>query len=923
MLKDEIDKIENVEQIDKFLEGTNCGYLLGQLQKMPDIQIFFKNVILKTVTKIETNCSSREITFKVLEKELEYLNLKQVIEKKGKNNKNIDDLYDKLSYVDQSINNTKEESYKRAEELGQIFMIKYAPDINIKEFKELSEKAKKENKNDLFEYFNKFVNDIKSKGNGDLYSNKTLMKNFFNSKFSQQLLTLYQNDFLDIISFIDQLIKDLIQNILLLPNSIKYICKIISILIRNKFKDIKKYEENAFISKFIFGKLLKPIISFPSFKALISDFVISGNTLKNIKVVNFILSKLFSGKLFLNNSTEGDYSPFNWLFLEKMENILFFFEKAINIKLPEFIEKYINNELPNDYKYEFFNENKEEIYTNISICFSRDNLYHLIKGMEKCQNIFNDKDDPIIKKLKSCFDRLKKEESLKEIIEIDENILSNHKDKIKKKEKEKYKDKEKQEIIMENFFIYNSQEIGNKYKKLFSINNRIANFYIDIKNEEKKKKLDEKEKNIIKVKNYLCSSLGNYRLLNKSDFNIGTTSDTKKMLNEIKLYMSLPNFILSNNTIPSTWYINSILELLNKIPEEYKENDYKKLFEELTQNLNDSISMLDFEKLILFRNKIKFIDKMNNYYENVKELMDNININEQVKQIAEEMYIPVDINFDFEEKKFVLEKSNIKEKLFEDKNIYEDTKKNLISFKTIEAFTRYFPNLAKYQKFQDINTIDLIKEFSINQSINKYFEIIKKELIKKPEIKQHENIYKEKIKDYIMDKIYDKIYPPEPHEKDNEIFKKTIRLSWVEPNLFVSKDYIYDNLLPDILNEFKRINNVKSPFKKLKCIKKIMNYIDYLIRFNETIDKEVGADDISPVLNYVFIKAQPYKIYTDLEFIGLFLEDNGVNDNDLNNFKSMSMLIIETQAKDFNLSVEEYKKKCDNAVNEDNNVYIK
>ena len=333
MLKDEIDKIENEEQIDKFLEGTNCGYLLSQLQKMPDIQIFFKNVILKTVTKIETNCSSREITFKVLEKELEYLNLKQVIEKKGKNNKNIDDLYDKLSYVDQSINNTKEESYKRAEELGQIFMIKYAPDINIKEFKELSEKAKKENKNDLFEYFNKFVNDIKSKGNGDLYSNKTLMKNFFNSKFSQQLLTLYQNDFLDIISFIDQLIKDLIQNILLLPNSIKYICKIISILIRNKFKDIKKYEENAFISKFIFGKLLKPIISFPSFKALISDFVISGNTLKNIKVVNFILSKLFSGKLFLNNSTEGDYSPFNWLFLENIYNLLFFFEKEINIKL--------------------------------------------------------------------------------------------------------------------------------------------------------------------------------------------------------------------------------------------------------------------------------------------------------------------------------------------------------------------------------------------------------------------------------------------------------------------------------------------------------------------------------------------------------------------------------------------------------------
>ena len=33
---------------------------------------------------------------------------------------------------------------------------------------------------------------------------------------------------------------------------------------------------------------------------------------------------------------------------------------------------------------------------------------------------------------------------------------------------------------------------------------------------------------------------------------------------------------MSNNTIPSTWYINSILEYLNKIPEDYKKNDFDK-----------------------------------------------------------------------------------------------------------------------------------------------------------------------------------------------------------------------------------------------------------------------------------------------------------------------------------------------------------
>ena len=149
------------------------------------------------------------------------------------------------------------------------------------------------------------------------------------------------------------------------------------------------------------------------------------------------------------------------------------------------------------------------------------------------------------------------------------------------------------------------------------------------------------------------------------------------MLNEIKIYMSLPNFILNNNTIPSIWYINSLLDYLNKIPEDYKDKDFKKLFRELTENLNDSIFNLDFEKLILFSNKLKFLDKIYNYYEEIPKLKKLIVINEKIKNIVENMFIPVDISFKYEEneKKFELIKSNIKEKVFEDKIIMKIQKK--------------------------------------------------------------------------------------------------------------------------------------------------------------------------------------------------------------------------------------------------------
>ena len=715
------------------------------------------------------------------------------------------------------------------------------------------------------------------------------------TKLGTYLLLFYKKNFLEILSFINQLLDNLMKNILLLPNSIKYICKIISALIKKKFKNITKIEENAFISKFIIQKLLIPIIASPSNYALITEFVISRNTLKNIEVMNLILQKLFSGKLFLNDSKEGNYTPFNWFFMDKMEKILYFFEKIINVNLPNFIEKYINDELPKDYYYDYFNENPDEICTNISICFTIDNLNCLVKGLEKGNNIFNDSKNSKVNKLRRSFSKLNSQSIKEQIKAIDEKIL---KDLLKTLEKAN------NGCEIQIYYLYNELEIEKKYQFLFSINNKNANFYINIKKLEKNESLDEQSKNIIKVKNYLCSSLGNYRLLNNSDFDINSTSNTIKMLNEIKIYMSLPNFILNNNTIPSIWYINSLIDYLEKLPEEYKTNDYKKLFKELAQNINDSINSLDFEILIFFRNKLKFIDKMTSYYENVKQLKNNIIINENIKLIAENAFIPVDMIFKYEkeEKKFELQKSNLKEKIFENKIIYKDPKKKYISTKTIEAFIRYFPNLTNYQK-QGINPLKVIEELSINIKINSYFDIIKEKIIKKKllEINKYDSLYNEKIKDYIMTKIYPKIYPPYPNEDDKKIFEKTKALDWIDPKLIVNKDYIFDHMLPEILNEFNQINIIKTPYKKLDCFKKIMEYINSLIKFNEGIDKEIGAEDVTPVLNYLIIKAHPERISTDIEFTKLFSENCGKFENSLVNFESICIVIISCTNETFHL----------------------
>ena len=942
-LKDEIDDLENINQIDSFLENTKCSYLLEELQKLPDIQIYFKNVILKTVEMMERRYSFREIKFGVEEILNDLMKIKREEEKKiGKiinNEKDLEKLYNtviKSKVMDLSINYSREENNQKYNQKNELFFRNYAPDITIdtlEEKAELAEKAKNENKNIIYKYYKKLEEDLQV--DNDLYSNKMLMNNMFKTKSPTHLLAFYINDFLEVISFINQLLDDLVKYIVLMPNSIKYICKVIFLLIKNKFKNITKFQINSFISKFIIEKLLIPIISNPNFKALISEFVISGNTIKNIKTLNFILKKLFSGNLFHNNNEEGNYTPFNWFFMDKIENVLYFYEKAINVNLPDFIEQFINGELPKDYSYDYFKENKEQFYANISICFNVKNICYLIEGIRRDNKIFQSNDSKI-EKIKKIVKKLK----TKELIKINENKtnddlesqindsslnitkLETLKEKDKKKEKEKDKNNETK---FENYFIYNDNEIDEKYKYLFSINNNISNFYIDIKKTEKDRKLDEKEKNIIKVKNYLCNSLGNYRLLNKSDFDIESISNTIKMLNEIKTYMSLPYFILNNNTVPSIWYINSLLDYLNKIPKDYKDNDFKKLFNELMKNLKESKNSLDFELLIIFRNKLKFIDKIYNYYEEVKKLINNATINDNIKFIVEEVFIPVDITFKYtqNEKIFELMKSNLKEKVFEDKLIYEDPKKKSNTFKTIEAFTRYFPNLVRYQFWQDINPLDIIKELSINKKINDYFKIIKDKVIKKLiiELDKYENLYEEKIKNYIMNKLYDKIYPPEPTQDDVKIFKKANTLSCIEPHHIIEKEYIFDNMLPDILNEFNKIDKVKTPYKKLDCLNNIFNSVINLIKFNEGIDKEVGADDITPVLNYVSIKAHPFRIFTDIDFIRLFSESNGDNENSLVNIESIFQLIFSFSYKNFNITPEEYEKKCVEAIKENEKNY--
>jgi hypothetical protein len=283
--------------------------------------------------------------------------------------------------------------------------------------------------------------------------------------------------------------------------------------------------------------------------------------------------------------------------------------------------------------------------------------------------------------------------------------------------------------------------------------------------------------------------------------------------------------------------------------------------------------------------------------------------------MTENIFLPVEVQFRYDgdvDDIFKIKLSNIKEKNFEN-NFIQDTKKDINIFKTIESFASNFPNLIEYQILQDENPLEVMSKLKIPKALREYFQLIREKLIKSTKISEadFDTLYQAKIEDYFMNKIYDKIYPIEPEENDSEIYSKAIMLSWVEPNLIINKDYIYETSLPDIMHQFQNVNSARTPQKKFSYIQKILELINNLIMFNEGDKKDISLDDVTPVLFYIFIKAHPFKIYTDLNFIKLFLDSKkGVYSFNIKQIESAASMVMACDEKNFGLNKEEFNKRC-------------
>ena len=574
MIKKEIDEIQNISEENKFLDNSKVSFLLEEMINFPDIKFYFRTIISHMLEKLENNYSWKKMELNMNEI---FDNLKKFIQSEEKkfDKKCVmtnDDLcikYINLNLTEPNINTNFENDVKEDDNIKN--KSKYALDtnflestVNIRkyEFEKLMKNSEKNGKNDLKLFYQNLSDDLSKENCQNLYSNKILEQFTTDTKININfLLYIYQHYFKNVITLLDIFLEDLLNNSSAFPDSIKYICKIISTLLKNKFKDIPKHIENAFISKFFVDILLIPILQSPNNNALIDNIIISGYTSDNMNFIIFILKKLFSYNLFQINlplpncESEKNFTLFNRYILNNIEKIFYFYEKLTNVSLPSFIDKYVNNELPSDYLYDYFTENPEEINANISICFTLMNLFNIINTIKKSENEFFSTENNKSIKLKRLYNKLKYEEKMKEIKKLDSG-KKNETEKVLTMDKKTKSSKNIHEINgKENFYIINESFIENNYEKIFKINDKMNGYYLDIKKLEKEKQLEEKEKNLIILKNYLLNLLRKYKILNKSSFK--STEDVYNILLQMKNRKNI-----NKDKVLSNWSISSISPIL-------------------------------------------------------------------------------------------------------------------------------------------------------------------------------------------------------------------------------------------------------------------------------------------------------------------------------------------------------------------------
>ena len=702
---------------------------------------------------------------------------------------------------------------------------------------------------------------------------KALKSNYL--LYLNKLIPIYKKNFEKIKYFIDKMIYKMLQSKNdTIPLCIKSIIIAINNYLIKKDKKISQIEINRYICEFLIGKIIIPFLT----NEELIYFILGKKIDRESKTFLFyfakIIKRIFRGNFY--ESIEHHFTIFNIYLCE--------IEPYINLIVLNIISSNNNSKNEIDININKEGDNSKTINKIIKYDSIVINKKILIIILDFLNQHINNVNDLNMQKLLSLNYQLKEHfklvsESYNDIIQI----ISQNSD-------------INDNIKNEPFFILMKEEISRQKSEPISLstyNNKLINSEV----------LPRLKYSLIKLFELIPSNLiiNNYQLIiNKKIIQIFI--EIKKNIGKMYSidFINENNIIEKEKEISIIWYIDYFLNYYNYLSDDYKNNAFEKLFQDIGNDLKNEIILYqnDLSEYIFnlllddINEKIASMNYLFNYYYNnaFSYKIHNYSFNT--------LKIKVDI-FEYlrDQEKYIYFNKSV------DKENKEIVFLKVITIENISEFIKYISNhiineniLINFTYIGKTSKKNLSQINNINTFLNDYMGIIKNNIKHEIKNKMTENnntlinneqeIIEEKekldeamniIEELIHEGIYTRIWKNNNLNADielNEICKnKLINIS--PTNLGINEKYINEHIWKNIIylmNTKYNINNYKTPMSKIKCIENIYNIINKSLNVitNKTNDK-YSVDDIFPIFVYLLIKIKPEHLIINLNFIRLLI----------------------------------------------------
>ncbi len=957
LLEKEISSM-NLASCSSFLENTIIGVFLKSYTKKQELKNYLSMTLGSLILSIENdNEGCLNLNLGKIREHVEK-NIKNNEIKKDYSNKEITERiltknipHCKINFHSKLFVEEKNEDENNENNNNAINGINYNDDYS-KELTqdELIDRIQNEKDPNLNELYNRQLE--KMNKDKDVFTNRKFIQSLKNiTEYRNETFKKYKQNFLKIQRYIDIIIQSLIDKIATIPYPLRCICKIIYMLIEKKFPKISKYERNAFIGEFIFGKCILPILINSDINAIITSTILSRETRDCLIEIAKVLTKINRG-MFFEANLETDFTIFNHYIIEVIPIINKFYDNLIDVELPKVLNillkthmekinisdvkqniikrkksysgekarfnfhKNIENEENmqnenNNYNnkivselYNYFEENKDEIFNLQCICFSIEDILFLISLLKNRMNEFQNL--PKFNFFNRTMERITSEE-----YKLDQERLNN---------------KER------NFFLIFKEDINPKYSFLLE-NEKI--------NENENEKENEEDIDFILKKVKICIKivLTGLNLLNSKDYPyLNIANSTKKFFSALKF--TLDDYGENDegelyNGIPLRWYSQYISNNVLMLDNEFQNNDFEKLYDGLFTEENNTLNELrKYSSIVNTRFGLnqrcseKKIEKSKKDVCKIKLIERFMKMEKFIKQEIHCYIIYENQNDKILKLNYNEDEDSIPPIFKIQKEINNKSLDNYIHLTHIEKFIKIFNrvNLWKNKNYPDLckkakeDIENGVQKNKIYQTLSDYLDLIKIQINKsdlfKNDSEEERNYIRDGIQNHILKKIYKSVFPENQSLMDKQFYETTSKLSWIKPDQLDIKK-IYINELKFAEKCISKIDEGKSVNEKLKNILDAHNTINNTIKFSTGKINDAGADDLSPIFQYIIIQARPKRFFSNINYIKCFLGPNqlkGIYGYLLSQMEFAAEFIMRIDDVKLKISKEEFEDNVQNSI---------